>query len=117
MYTTGRAIRRKNASPPVGYAKRLDIGIRTVQRKNKKEEEVKAVEEVETSQILDREASQRREETHHIQRKEMVKNQTGITEQEMFSVLMIHSATLRSILWQGLDPVNCSKMWGKWEVC
>ena len=83
IYVTGRDILRKNAGPPAGYAMRLDIRTKTVQRKNKKEEEVKAVEEEETNPILDREASQRREETHHIQRKGMVKNQTGITEQGM----------------------------------
>ena len=81
IYAIGRAILRKNAGPPAGYAKRLHIGIRTVQRKNKKEEEHTAVEEAETNPILDKGTSQRRGETHHIQRKARVKNQTRTTGQ------------------------------------
>ena len=82
-YATGRAIQRRNASPPVGYAKRLDIGIKIVLRKDKTEEEHPAVEEAEINQVLGKGTSQKRGETHHIQRKATIKNQTRTTGQEL----------------------------------
>ena len=62
VYATGRAIQRKNASPPVGYARRLDIGMRIVQRKDKTEEEHPAVEEAEINQVPGKGTSQKKEE-------------------------------------------------------
>ena len=106
IYVTGRDILRKNVGPPAGYAMRLVIGTRIAPRETKKEEEVKAVEEEETNPILDREASQRREETHHIQRKEMVKNQTGITEQGMTVQMSLDLQTWTDLVDQDLIQVQ-----------
>ena len=102
IYATGRDNLRKNVGPPAGYAMRLVIGTRIAPRETKKEEEVKAVEEENTSQILDREASQRKEETHHMQRKEMVKNQTGITEQKITAQTSLDRRTWTDIVDQDL---------------
>ena len=76
----------------------LGIRTRTAQRKDKKEEEVKAMEEEEISQVLDRETSQRREETHHIQRKGRVKNQTRITEQGMTVLTSLDLQTMTDLV-------------------
>ena len=105
-YVTGRDILRKNVGPPAGYAMSLVIRTRIAPRETKKEEEVKAVEEENTSQILDREASQRKEETHHMQRKEMVKNQTGITEQEMTVQTSLDRQTWTDLVDQDLTLVQ-----------
>ena len=81
-FVTKRGIQRNNAGPLAGFVMSLVIKIKIAPRE-KKGEEAKAGEEEEISLILVREDSQRKEETHHMQRKEMVKNQTGITEQGM----------------------------------
>ena len=100
IYATGRDILRKNVGPPAGYAMSLVIRTRIAPRETKKEEEVKAVEEEETNPILDREASQRREETHHIQRKGRVKNQTRITEQGMTVLTSLDLWTMTDLVYQ-----------------
>ena len=81
-FVTEKGILRNNVGPLAGFVMSLVIGIKTAPRE-KKGEEAKAGEEEETSLILVREDSQRKEETHHMQRKEVVKNQTGVTEQGM----------------------------------
>ena len=82
-YVTERGILRSNVGPPAGYVMSQVIRTKIAPKESKKGEKAKAVEEEEISLILDREDSQSRDETHHIQRKGMVKNQTGKTEQGM----------------------------------
>ena len=81
-FVTKKVIQRINAGPLAGFVMSLVIKIKIAPRE-KKGEEAKAGEEEETSLILVREDSQRKEETHHMQRKEVVKNQTRVTEQRM----------------------------------
>ena len=81
-FVTKRGILRNNVGPLAGFVMSLVIKIKIAPRE-KKGEEAKAGEEEETSLILVREDSQRKEETHHMQRKEVVKNQTRVTEQGM----------------------------------
>ena len=79
----GRAIQIRNASYLVGYAIRLDTGIRIVPRKEMTEEEHPIVEEAETNQIPGKGTSPERGETHLIQRKTTTKGLTGTTGQDL----------------------------------
>ena len=108
-YATGRAIQRRNASPPVGYARRLDIGIRIVQRKDKTEEEHPAVEEAEINQVPGKGTSPKRGGTHLIQRKTTTKGQTRTTGQDQTAQTNQDQQTMTDQADQGLDPDQITK--------
>ena len=95
-YVTERGILRSNVGPPAGYVMSQVIRTRTAPKESKKGEEAKAVEEEGTSLILVREDSQRKEETHHMQRKEVIINRTGVTEQGM-TVQTMHNLKIEKV--------------------
>ena len=105
---TGRAIQRKNASPPVGYARRLDIGIRIVQRKEKTEEEHPAMDEAKINQVQGKGTSPKRGGTHLIQEK-TTKSQTRTTGQDQTAQTNQDQQTMTDQADQGLDPDQITK--------
>ena len=107
-YVTERGILRNNVGPLAGFVMSLVIRIKIAPRE-KKGEEAKAGEEEETSQILVREDSQRKEEIHHMQRREVIKNQTGITEQGMTVQTSLALQTLTDLVDQDQDQILAQK--------
>ena len=108
-FVTEKVILRNNVAHPAGYVMSQVRRTRTVPKEAMKGEEAKAVEEEEISLILNREDSQGREETHHIQRKGMVKNQTGITEQGMTVQTSLALQTLTDLVDQDQDQILVQK--------
>ena len=107
-FVTKKVIQKNNVVHPAGYAMNQVTGTLTA-RREKIEEEARVGEEEEMSQILVRENNPRKGGTLHMQRRKVIKNQTGITEQGMTVQTSLALQTLTDLVDQDQDQILVQK--------